>query len=314
MAAPVVSAVPLTPEQRARLGAWDVAIVDLAHADDDLLAATLPAAEGVLINSHVRADPTFLGHAPHLRVVSTVSVGFDHIDLAVTGARGIAVTTTPVLSDAVADLTMALMTMTLRKLTIATADMARGVWSNGLLGTDLKGKTLLLVGFGRIGREVAARALAAKMRVIAYDARIGIATHPEVELVPTLTAGLAEADVVSLHVDLNPSTYHLLDEDAIAHMKLGAFVVNTSRGGVVDQVALTAALVDGRLAGAGLDVLAEEPPDPADPLLALPNVVVLPHIASATVETRRAMLECGIDNLAACLRGEQCPHVLGRPV
>jgi phosphoglycerate dehydrogenase-like enzyme len=128
--------------------------------------------------------------------------------------------------------------------------------------------------------------------------------------VASLADGLRQADIVSLHVDLNPSTRHLLDADAFAMMKPTAFVINTARGGVVDQVALTRALVERRIAGAGLDVLEQEPPDPDDPLLKLPNVVVLPHIGSATTETRRAMLDCAVDNLVACMRGEACEHAL----
>ena len=164
-----------------------------------------------------------------------------------------------------------------------------------MLGSDVRAKVLLIVGFGRIGREVAARALACKMRVCAFDPRADLAPMAGVERVATLADGLALADVVSVHVDLNPTTRHLLD---------------TARGGVVDQAALTRALVDGRIAAAGLDVLEAEPPDPADPLLHLPNVVVLPHIGSATTETRRAMLDCAVANLVTCLRGEVCEHAL----
>jgi phosphoglycerate dehydrogenase-like enzyme len=220
------------------------------------------------------------------------------------------VTTTPVLSDAVADLTLALITMTLRRLREATDDIGRGVWSNGLLGNDVRGKQLLLIGFGRIAREVAARALAAKMTVLAYDVRNEVPPMAGVELVAWLDDGLARADVVSLHVDLNPSTAHLVDAGALARMKRSAILVNTARGGVVDQAALLQALQDGTIAGAGLDVLETEPPDPDDPILRLPNVVILPHIGSATVETRRAMLDCAVDNLLTCLRGDACAHAL----
>src|SRR5207248_2913684 len=192
----------------------------------------------------------------------------------------------------------------------ATDDMGRGVWSTGLLGSDLRGKRLLLVGFGRIGQEVAARALAAKMTVSAFDVRTELLGMDGVELVAGLDEGLAAADVVSLHVDLNPSTHHLIDAAAIARMKPTAIVINTSRGGVVDQTALTRALAEGRLAGTGLDVLEVEPPEAGEPLLAMANVVVLPHIGSATTETRDAMRDCAIANLTACLRGESCAHAL----
>ncbi len=305
----VVSAVALDDELRARLAGIDVEQCDLVR-EVASAAGALAAADGVLVNSHVVVDKAFLDRAPALRVISTISAGYDHIDLATARARGITVTTAPVLTDAVADLTMALIVMVLRRLGEALAEMRAGRWRNDLLGTDVRGKSLLIVGFGRIGREVAGRALAAKMRVHAYDVRAELPPMEGVERVDTLADGLAMADVVSLHVDLNPSTHHLLDDAAFARMKPTAIVVNAARGGVIDQAALTRALADGRIAGAGLDVLEVEPPPSGDPLLALPNVVVLPHIGSATVETRRAMLECAVANLAACLRGEACEYVL----
>ena len=306
----IVSAVPLAAPHRERFAEWDLTVVDFAATAASDLASSLLDAEGLLVNSHVMLDAATLELAPRLRAISTVSVGFDHIDIVVAGRRTITVTTTPVLSDAVADLTLALITMTARRLREAIDDIGRGVWSTGRLGTDVRGKRLLLVGFGRIGREVAARALAAKMIVTAFDPRSDLPPMTGVERVATLADGLAQADIVSLHVDLNPSTRHLLDEAAFALMKPSAIVINTARGGVVDQRALVEALREQRIAGAGLDVLETEPPDPADPLLQMPNVVVLPHIGSATVETRRAMLDCAVENLVACMRGEGCDHAL----
>ena len=250
------------------------------------------------------ADAALLELAPRLRALSTISVGFDHIDLAAASQRGIIVTHTPVLSDAVADLTLGLILMTVRRLGEAVDIVANGGWDDALLGIDLRSKTLLIVGLGRIGREVARRALGFKMHVCGFDTRADVREIAGVERVATLAEGLARADIVSLHVDLNPTTRHLIDDAALAAMKPTAFLINTSRGGVVDQQALTSALVEHRLGGAGLDVLQNEPPDADEPLLAMPNVVVLPHIGSATVETRRAMLDCAIDNLATCLRGE----------
>jgi lactate dehydrogenase-like 2-hydroxyacid dehydrogenase len=311
--ADIVSAISLPSPQLERFAGWELAVVDFDRATTTELADALRDAEGLLVNSHVALDESTLELAPRLRAISTVSAGFDHIDLAVARRRSITVTTTPVLSDAVADLTLALIIMTARRFGVATSDLARGVWNDRLLGTDVRGKRLLIVGFGRIGREVAARALACKMTVCAFDLRTDLPEMPGVELVPTLADGLEQADVVSLHVDLNPTTRHLLDDAAFAAMKPTAVVINTSRGGVVDQGALTRALVERRIGGAGLDVLETEPPDPSDPLLRLPNVVVLPHIGSATTETRRAMLDCAIDNLVACMRGDVCEHALPIP-
>jgi glyoxylate reductase len=306
----VVSSFPLAPPDAARLGDVEVCVVDFGRADADALAAALAPASGLLVTSSVLVDEDVIVRSPALRVVSTVSAGFDHIDLAACRRRGIVVTTAPVLTDAVADLTMTLIVMTLRRLGEAVVDMQRGVWSNALLGTDVRGKTLLIVGFGRIGREVARRALAAKMQVLAFDVRSSLEPMDGVTIVESLSEGLRVADVVTLHVDLNPTTHHLVDARALAQMQPTAVLINASRGGVVDQVALCDALIAGRLAGAGLDVLESEPPDWSDPLLSMRNVVVLPHIGSATVETRRAMLECALDNLASCLRGEPCGWVL----
>ncbi|HEX4492029.1 MAG TPA: NAD(P)-dependent oxidoreductase [Acidimicrobiia bacterium] len=306
----VVSAVALGAPHTELLAGWELEVVDLLRAGDAELEAALRETEALLVNSHFPVDARVLGFAPRLRAISTVSVGFDHIDVRTAAQRSITVTTTPVLSDAVADLTLALITMTLRRLRETIDDLSRGVWRNEILGHDVRGQRLLLIGFGRIAREVAARALAAKMTVCTYDVRTEIAPMAGVDRVATLAEGLAAADIVSLHVDLNPSTHHLIDADALARMKPTAILINTARGGVVDQDALRRALSNGDIAGAGLDVLETEPPDADDPILHLPNVVVLPHIGSATVETRLAMLDCAVDNLVACLRGEACANAL----
>jgi len=306
----IVTAVPLSREQLDRLGEWEVTFVDFAQAGRAEIEAALADAEGLLVDSRALVDENLIECAPGLRAISTISVGFDHLAVAAAVERGITVTITPVLSDAVADLTLALIVMVERRLGEAITDMTRGVWNDARLGTDVRAKTLLIVGFGRIGREVAQRALAFKMRVSAFDTRRNLPEMEGVERVATLADGLERADVVSLHVDLNPSTHHLIDAAAIARMKPTAIVINTSRGGVVDQTALTRALAEGRLAGAGLDVLEVEPPEAGEPLLAMANVVVLPHIGSATTETRNAMRDCAIANLTACLRGESCAHAL----
>jgi len=305
----IVSAVPLAPNDRVRLAPANVTVADFGRRDATL-AGALADADGILVNSHVNVDAELLGLAPRLRVVSTISVGFDHIDLVAAFERRITVTVTPVLSDAVADFTLGLIIIAARRIGEAIASVKSGGWDVTLLGSDLRDKTLLVVGFGRIGREVARRAQGFKLQVLVFDVRPEVPVLDGVERVTTLAQGLARADFVSVHVDLNPSTTHLFDATAFAAMKPGAYFVNTARGGVVDQVALARSLEEGHLAGAALDVLEAEPPNPHDPLLALPNVVVVPHIASATVETRRRMLECALDNLATCLRGEPCVNAL----
>jgi glyoxylate reductase len=174
-----------------------------------------------------------------------------------------------------------------------------------LLGRDVHGATLGLVGLGAIGQAMARRAQGFGMRVIAWS-RTRRAV-PQVEFTP-LEVLLATADFVSVHVALSPETRGLLDAAAIARMKRGAVLVNTARGGIVDEVALADALRSGRLAAAGLDVFAREPVDPASPLLALPNVVATPHIGSASEATRERMVEVAVENLLAALSGERMPH------
>lgn len=304
----VVVALPLAPSLLDQLTDYDLAIVP-PGSDDSVMASAMAGAVGMLVSSNVSVDRQVIALAPDLRVISTMSVGFDHIDLVAAREREITVTITPVLSDAVADLTMALMTMLSRRLPEAMRAVADGQWSVPL-GGDLSGKVLLLVGFGRIGRAVATRALAAGMRVRYVDARSGLPAMEGVDAVDGLEEGLQEADFVSLHVDLNAGTRHLMGRDQFRAMKPTAFLVNTSRGGVVDQPALVRALAEGQIAGAGLDVLSDEPPGPDDPVLTTPNVIIVPHIGSATVETRQAMARCAVDNLLMVLSGQGSPFVL----
>ena len=270
-------------------------------------------ADGLLLTSNTRLDGELLRRARKLRAVSTVSVGLDHIDLEAARERGIAVTTTPVLSDAVADLVLGLMIMLTRRLPEAARAVTSGRWSEMGLANDLGGKALLLVGFGRIGQEVARRSLACKMRVSYWDRRDDLPRIDGVERELDFEEGLREADFISLHVDLNSSTLHLIGSKELELMKPTAYLVNTARGAVIDQGALRQALAEGQIAGAGLDVLDEEPPLPSEPLLREPRAIVLPHVGSATVETRAAMLELGIDNLLRCLRGDPGLHAVVDP-
>jgi glyoxylate reductase len=275
--------------------------------------SAVAGAEGLLVNSQTLLDGGLLRRAKNLRAVSTVSVGVDHIDLEVARERGIVVTTTPVLSDAVADLVLALMIMLTRRLLEVSRAAISGRWSEARLGNDLGGKVLLLVGFGRIGQEVARRSLACKMHVGYFDRRDDLPRIEGVERELDFEIGLRRADFVSLHVDLNVSTFHLIGERELGLMKPTAFLVNAARGGVVDQAALRRALAEGRLAGAALDVLEQEPPLPSEPLLTEPRAIVVPHVGSATIETRAAMLELGIDNLLGCLQGDPGPHAIVDP-
>jgi lactate dehydrogenase-like 2-hydroxyacid dehydrogenase len=306
----VVVAVPLSPPLLDRLAGCDVTTLPTGRFGEEAFRTVLADAEGALVGSHVTVDRQAIDSAPKLRVISTMSVGVDHIDLDAARERNITVTITPVLSDAVADVTMALITMLARHLPEGMRAVTSGRWRGVPLGSDLAGKLLVVVGFGRIGRAVAARALAAKMRVEYVDARPETTPLDGTERADDLAEALGRADVVSLHVDLNDETRGLLGRDQLRSMKPTALVVNTSRGAVVDQSALTWALRQGEIAGAGLDVLEQEPPDPDDPLLKAPNVLILPHIGSATTETRFAMAECAVDNLLQVLGDEACPNVV----
>ncbi len=303
----VVIALPLAQSLVDLLAAYDLTVLPAGRSEDGVFEAALADAEGLLVSSNVIVDRDVMAWGPRLRVISTMSVGLDHIDLGAARARKIVVTITPVLSDAVADLTMALMVMLSRRISEGMRAVVSGRWNDVSLGSDLAGKRLLLVGFGRIGQAVARRALAARMHVHYVDTRSGLPVADDVERVGDLARGLPDADFVSLHVDLNAQTRNMMGRDEFKLMKSTAYLVNTSRGGVLDQTALVSALTDGTIAGAGLDVLQDEPPHPDDPLLNAPNIIIVPHIGSATRETRSAMAQCAVNNLLLVLRDERSP-------
>jgi lactate dehydrogenase-like 2-hydroxyacid dehydrogenase len=305
----VVVALALARPLLDQLMECDLTIMAPGVAEDRGLGNALADAEGVLVSSNVSVDGDVMASAPNLRVISTMSVGLDHIDLDAARERGITITNTPVLSDAVADLTMALITMLSRRIPEAMGAVDGGGWSVPL-GGDLARKQLLLVGFGRIGQAVAARALAARMRVTYVDTRDGLPAVSGVDRAGALAGALPDADFVSLHVDLNAKTRKLMGRQEFTLMKPTAFLVNTARGGVVDQAALTWAVTEGEIAGAGLDVLEDEPPLADDPLVRDPHVIIVPHIGSATTETRDAMAQCAVDNLLMVLHHEGSPFVV----
>ena len=264
-------------------------------------AAPLPGVE-VLVEAVVAVGPDELDLLPDLRLVANYGVGYDRVDVAACRERGIAVTNTPgVLDAAVADLTLALILACRRHLIESDRFVRDGRWRRGwarpeLLGRDLEGATLGVVGFGRIGQQVAKRAQAFGMRIVFHRRSGGL---PLDELLRT-------ADVVSLHVPLTPETRGLISRERLALLQDGATLINTARGASVDEDALVDELVSGRIS-AGLDVFVDEPRVP-EPLLDLPNVVLAPHIASATIETRGAMTRMLVDNVLAFRRGESLPN------
>jgi glyoxylate reductase len=253
-----------------------------------------------LVVANETVDDGVLDLLPSLRLVANFGVGYDRIDVAACRARGVAVTNTPgVLDAATADLAMALMLAARRRLVEGDRLVRAGSWTvpwsaGPFLGRELTGATLGIVGMGRIGAAVAQRARGFEMKVIGVRSRKG-----------DLQALLREADVVSLHVPLSPATTGLISRERLALLRDGATLVNTARGAVVDEEALVDELVSGRIT-AGLDVFTDEPRVP-EALLDLPNVVLTPHIASATVETRAAMTRIVVDNVLAAERGEPLP-------
>jgi lactate dehydrogenase-like 2-hydroxyacid dehydrogenase len=247
------------------------------------------------------------------RMLANYGVGFNHIDIEAARRAAIVVTNTPgVLTDDTADLAMALILMTARRLGEGERELRMGEWSGWrpthLMGTRVTGKTLGIVGMGRIGRAVAARARAGfGMRVIHHNSsEIAERDRAGTEPRDSVEALLAESDFVSLHVPATPATRHLIDAARLARMKRSAFLINTARGDVVDERALIDALRSGVIAGAGLDVYEHEPAVPAE-LVALGNVVLLPHLGSATIESRVAMGEKVIENLVAFFAGHEPP-------
>jgi glyoxylate reductase len=268
------------------------------------LTERLTQADGLLCLLTDRIDAPLIERAPRLKAIANYAVGYDNIDLAAAAARGISVGNTPdVLTDATADLAFTLLLAAARKLPDAIVDARGGdwlTWEPGRhLGAEVHGATLGIVGFGRIGRAVAGRAQGFEMTVIHTDSSSDDAA---------LTDLLRASDFVSLHAPLTPATQHLIDAAALELMKPTAILINTARGGLVDQDALAQALEDQTIAGAALDVTDPEPLPPDHPLLGAPNLILTPHIGSATRAAREQMAELAVENLLAALEGRPMPH------
>jgi len=288
-----------------------------------LSAATLPAATadcaGLVCLLTDRIDRALIDALPELEFVSSVSVGVDHVDVAALTERGIPLGHTPgVLADATADTAFALLLAAARRVAEGDRFIRAGQWTprsrwspEFFLGRDVAGSTLGIVGLGAVGQAVARRAAGFGMQTIAWTrsgrAKAGVDAVSLEEL-------LQRSDFVSVHVALTEETRGLLDAGRIGMMKPGAVLVNTARGGIVDEAALARALDEGRLFAAGLDVYAQEPLAGDSPLLRHPRVVLAPHIGSATAMTRSAMVELALSNAAAALRGERMPHCVNPEV
>jgi glyoxylate reductase len=278
------------------------------------LLAQVRSCNGVIIGGGERVDTEFLDAAPKLKVVSCLAVGYDNVDLTEATRRRVTVTNTPnVLNEAVADLTWALILGVARRVVegdrLARSGQWRGLSPTLLLGVDVAGKILGIVGAGRIGAAVAKRGSGFSMRLLYFTRNV----KPEMEALGARHAAfeeiLRESDFLCVHVPLTPDTRHLFGETEFRKMKPSAFFINMARGAVVDEAALVRALREGRIAGAGLDVYEHEPQISPE-LVAMPNTLLLPHLGSATVETRRRMSIMAVENLLAVLDGRPCPNIV----
>jgi glyoxylate reductase len=300
-------------EQALALIPRDVAVdlngheVALSKAD---LITRLRGKQGLICQITDTIDEEVLAAAPDLKVVSNIAVGYNNIDLAAARRRGVVVTNTPdVLTETTADFAWALLMATARRVVEADAYARAGRWQHWqwdlLWGLDVHGKTLGVLGFGRIGRAVARRALGFDMRVLYHDAvRAGSDVERELRAsYADIDTVLREADFVTLHTPLLPETRHLIGERALRLMKKSAVLINAARGPIVDEAALVRALRERWIAAAGLDVFEEEPKIHPG-LLPLENVVLAPHIASASLETRVAMATLAVRNCLAVLEGK----------
>jgi glyoxylate reductase len=265
-------------------------------------------------------DADIIGQLPNLKIIAQYAVGYDNIDVKEATRRGIIVTNTPgVLTETTADLAWSLIMSTARRIVEADRYVRRGNWNVAwgpelLLGADIHSATIGIVGMGRIGQAVAKRTQGFNMRVL-YHSRSHNEEIAEVEKLvgaqsTNLDTLLRESDIVSLHVPFTSETQHLIGERELRMMKKGSILVNTSRGQVVDQDALYRALASGHLGGAGLDVFREEPIPKDSPLISLPNVVLVPHIGSASKNTRATMAIMCAKNIIAALNGEKLPNIV----
>lgn len=296
------------------------------HPPYEFLKKKLRDFDAVLSMATDRFDCEMLGSiSPRVRIIANMAVGYDNIDVECATRHGVYVTNTPeVLTEATADLAFALILAVARRIVEADHFVRWGEWwrtgtplhPKMMLGVDLYGKTLGIIGMGRIGSAVARRARAFGMRIIYYNRR-RLPEKLERELgaeYRDLDDLLSSSDIISIHVPLTKETRHLINRERLSKVKRGAIIINTSRGAVIDTEALVEALEKGLIAGAGLDVYEEEPLNPNHPLTRFKNVVLTPHIGSATRETRLAMALLAVENLVAFAAGKEPPTLVNREV
>lgn len=281
----------------------------------DQLAQRVRGVDGIVSLVTDKIDGDIMDTAgKQLKIISQMAVGVDNIDIQAAKARGIKVGNTPgVLTDATADLAFALLLALTRRIVEGVDYVRAGRWKTWgpelLLGPDLRGATLGIIGLGRIGKAVARRASGFEMRILAHSIDLTPDEAAEVHAQTVdLESLLHESDFVTIHTPYTPETHHLMNRERLQMMKPTGLLINTARGPIVDQKALIEALQNKIIGGAALDVTDPEPIPMNDPLLTMPNVIVVPHIGSASIQTRNRMAEMAAENLIAGLRGEKLPN------
>jgi D-3-phosphoglycerate dehydrogenase / 2-oxoglutarate reductase len=306
--------------ERVALDAIDAEIVPIFAEDDESYAQQIADADAVIAGLKVRLTADVIGKLKQCKIIQTTGIGFDRIDVDAATAAGIPVVNVPdVFTEEVADQAFSLLLAVNRKVVYCHQMATSGKWSQTIAGMGsvprIYGKTLGLVAFGNIARAVARRAKGFNLRILAHDPFVTPETMQELGVEPaTLEQVFQESDFISAHAPHSRATHHLIGKSLFDLMKPSAILINTGRGPVVDEEALIAALREGKLAGAGLDVLEQEPPDPSNPLLSMPNVTVTPHVAAQSNESAVARRRRHGEEIARVLTGKRPLHPVNREV
>ena len=296
---------------------WDEEDVAIPY---EILVEKVKSVDGLFCLLTENIDRALIESASKLKVISTMAVGYNNIDVEAASEKGIVVTHTPgVLTETTADLTFALLMATARRLVEASDVLRKGQWSTWsplfLSGQDIYGSTLGIIGFGSIGQAVARRAKGFNMEVLYYNRSRKLDAEKEIGVIYSdVKLLLRKSDFVCILTPLTPETTNLISHNEFALMKSSSVLINTARGGIVDEEALFEALKSGTIWAAGLDVFEEEPVSLNHPLLTLPNVITLPHIGSSSVKTRTAMAKLAATNLLQVLRGEHPKYPVNKEV
>ena len=307
----LISEVFFGAEVESLRGRFEVVEAPEMWREPERLLAAIPECRALIVRNQTRVDAALIQAGRRLEVIGRAGVGMDNIDLRAAQAGGVTIVYTPEEnSNSVAELTLGLMLALARKLPAADRETRAGGWDRkALLGVELAGKTLGLIGCGRIGRLTAAKAQALGMEVIAYDPHLGPGAEPGPELL-SLEDLLARADFVSCHVPETEETKGMLGFAQFSRMKPAAYFVNAARGGIVDEEGLARALAERRIAGAALDVRAQEPPGEGNALAAMENVILTPHVGAFTYEAQERVVASICHDVAAVLSGEEPRHVV----